>query len=139
MSVALLALTAAAGLLIPPTRHFAWAGTACMALLAAAVGLAVMSGLLLLFGDWETPVYTLALATGVLFPAAWLGRTPDGTEDAVDQNDDADDEGGGGGGPPPPDPGPLPRPSSPTLDWDAFDAEREAWTPAPAPRELTPA
>ncbi len=127
VSVALLTLTAAAGLLVPPTRHLAWSGTTCRALLAAAVGLAMTSVLLLLFGDWESPVYTLSGATALLFPAAWFGRTRSTGDEPTDQGEEPGEDEGGGGGSPPTEPDPPPAPSSPELDWDAFDREREGW------------
>jgi hypothetical protein len=63
---------------------------------------------------------TLMVWAGVLLfsCAARLLRAPEPRQD-----DEDEDDGGGGGGPhdPPPDPG------GPSLDWEAFDRQREGW------------
>ena len=122
--------SAVVGLLLPPApEHVRWARHACLGLLALAACLGLASALLAAVGDWDTPVYTGAVAVGLLFPAHWLGRAASAGADGQDEEED-DEGGGGGGGGPPKDPAdPPPAPSSPLLDWDAFDRAREGWSP----------
>ena len=64
---------------------------------------------------------TLMVWAGVLLfsCAARFLRAPEHGD-----GDDEEDEGGGGGGGPH---DPRPEPGGPTLDWEAFDRQREGW------------
>lgn len=111
------------------------AASACRLLMFGGVIALVVAALMPAFDVWYPAIAVSGAALVLWFTMFWLARQPalwdSGHREEADQNDGDDDSDGGGGGGPPDDRGPDPDrgsgPSTPLLDWEAFDRERRAW------------